>query len=131
MLQPEEVQLVTPVQWQGIQNTVKTLKASEAESGLPLPPEWGDLVNHWTRLLVASTGETVQPFAITEHFLSLIEMFLDGAPDDGTEIGSGTRAVMEWGETVLATAEQFDLHPVANSEQCAWLVLTGYYSDDE
>lgn len=120
------IQGISPVQWEGIKNTVAALEEASAHTEEPIPEEWADLVSHWRRLLVAASGN-VQPFPVTEHFLSLLQMYLDGAPDDGTQLGTATIEVMRWAQTTIdVAAAQFDLQPQAGSGKCCWIVVGEY-----
>ena len=116
-----QYQYISNAQWNAIKATVSALNESEAASGLPLPDEWRDLADHWQKLLVQSTGK-VEPFAVTEHFLWLLQVFLDGAQEQDT-VAEGSRLVMDWAQEAIATGASFGLEPTQDSDKTIWLVM--------
>lgn len=119
MDQPQ--QLISGEQWDSLKKVVSMLNASEAQTDAPLPPEWRDLTDHWQRLIVASTGD-VQPFPVTEHFLSLLKMFIDGA-EEQDDVAGGSRLVLEWAQGCVDAAAEFGLSPVRDSDKKVWIVI--------
>lgn len=113
-------QFISPGQWQAVKNTVSALDASEANEG-GLPDWWGEFRDQLSTLLVSSTYP-VQPFAVTGHFLWLLERYVEGSKDQD-ELGQGTRLALEWAQGTIDSAAQLDQHPEKNGERTVWVVM--------
>lgn len=114
-------QFISNVQWDAIKSTVSALNAEEAQTGEPLPEPWRDLADHWQTLLVAATGD-VRPFAVTEHFLALLQMFIDGASQQD-EVRGGSQLVLDWSRGAIDAGATFGLEPKFFSDKQCWLVI--------
>lgn len=113
------VQFISEAQWEAIKGTVAALNGEEAQTG-ELSEPWKDLRDHWQTLLVAASGEA-KPFAVTEHFLALLQMFIEGAKEQAS-IGDGSQLVINWSRGVLDAAASFDLKPKFFSEKKCWVL---------
>lgn len=114
-------QFISSSQWDAIKSTVSALNAEEAQTGEPLPEPWRDLADHWQSLLVASTGD-VRPFAVTEHFLALLQMFIDGGADQ-EKVAPGSQLVIDWAKGAIAAGASFGLKPNFFSDKKCWLII--------
>lgn len=113
------VQFISEDQWAAIKGTVAALNGEEAQAG-ELSEPWKDLRDHWQTLLVAASGEA-RPFAVTEHFLALLKMFIEGAKEQAT-IGDGSQLVIDWSRGVLEASASFGLRPEFFSEKKCWVL---------
>ena len=118
---PAPDQFISPDQWSGIKNTVAALNAAEVDKDVDLPEWFYELRDHLTTLLVCTTTP-VEPFAVTEHFAYLLDMFIAGAACQ-EEVAEGSQLVVEWATQTLISCAAMGIMPRKDSARAIWLVV--------
>ena len=122
-------QFISPDQWGALKATVSALTEAEIDNDVHELPEWFfELRDQLTQLMVATTYP-VQPFAVSEHFCFLLDMFIAGSTLQ-SEIADGSQLVIEWARQTLEAAATMDIWPIRHGERCIWLVVKSVEESD-
>ena len=120
-------QFISPDQWSSIKSTVAALNEAEVSGDSDLADWFYELRDQLTQLLVATT-EPVEPFAVTEHFAYLLDMFVAGSTLQ-SEIAEGSQLVVNWAIQTLMSCAALDILPKQGGEKSIWLVVHAMNGD--
>lgn len=123
-------QFISPEQWSAIKATVGALTEAEIHNeDHDLPGWFFELRDQLTQLMVA-TSDPVEPFAVSEHFCYLLDMFVAGSTLQ-SEIAEGSQLVIDWALQTLMSAATMGIMPNKDGQECIWLVVKSFGEPDD